>query len=267
MQRAVHGVDVHLLDRGAGLPTLLLHGNPDTADLWAGVIDQLAGRYHCLAPDLPGYGRSIAPPDFDLALDNMARFIDGLVEAVGIGEPLNLVAHDFGGHYGLAWAITHPEKVRRLAIMNTAFFSDYRWHSVGQLLRTPLVGEVVTALMTPSAIARAMRIGSPGITAAGLRYAATLRLSPATKRMMLRLYRVSDPMRFVGWEDRLLAVTARVPTWVLWGDRDPYVSATYADRFGARRVCHFAEGGHWLPLEVPEQVAERLTELFASSSS
>jgi haloalkane dehalogenase len=61
MAFTVRGVEVHLRDEGVGTPTLFLHGNPDSADLWDGVITRLRPHHHCLAPDLPAFGRSIAP--------------------------------------------------------------------------------------------------------------------------------------------------------------------------------------------------------------
>ncbi|MFN8477784.1 MAG: alpha/beta fold hydrolase, partial [Kouleothrix sp.] len=54
-----------IIDEGAGEPTLLLHGVPDSGEMWRGVIAQLAPRFRCIAPDLPGMGRSAAPAGFD----------------------------------------------------------------------------------------------------------------------------------------------------------------------------------------------------------
>jgi pimeloyl-ACP methyl ester carboxylesterase len=93
MELTVRGVEVHLVDEGAGMLALFLHGNPDSADLWDGVIARLRPHHRCLAPDLPGFGRSIAPKDFDCSFENLARFVDGMVQASGIGEPMALVEH------------------------------------------------------------------------------------------------------------------------------------------------------------------------------
>src|SRR5262249_41531502 len=98
---SAHGVETHVVERGQGIPTLFLHGVPDSAAMWDGLIAELAGAYRCIAPDLPGLGRSVAPPDFDLSLENKARFVDELLKALDISGPVNLVVHDFGGHYGL----------------------------------------------------------------------------------------------------------------------------------------------------------------------
>jgi pimeloyl-ACP methyl ester carboxylesterase len=88
-------------------------------------------------------------------------------------------------------------------------------------------------------------------------------MTPAMKRMVLKLYRASDPRYFAPWQDALAALLARTPAIVLWGDRDPYIDKRFAERFGAAEVHHFAEAGHWLAVEEPDAVAERLLAFFA----
>ncbi|MBA3533503.1 MAG: alpha/beta hydrolase [Ardenticatenales bacterium] len=246
---------------GAGQPTLFLHGNPDSSELWQGVIARLNNHYRCLAPDLPGFGRSLVPAGFDGSLEQMAAFIDALVQSIGIDEPLNLVVHDFGGPFGLAWAIKYPTKVKRLAIMNCNFFSDYHWHIWARIWRTPWLGELSMTLTNHWLFAREMRRGSRKLTTEQIRHTYNL-VSPTTQKMILRLYRAADPAKYAGWEDELVALTARVPTCVLWGDQDPYLPITHAKRFGAQEVHHFPDCGHWLPAEAPDQVSEKLIPFF-----
>jgi pimeloyl-ACP methyl ester carboxylesterase len=83
------------------------------------------------------------------------------------------------------------------------------------------------------------------------------------KKMIVRLYRASTPQLFAGWEDELLALTARVPTCVLWGDCDPYIPSRFAERFGTKQVHHFPDCGHWLPAEASNEVATHLLKFFA----
>ncbi len=78
------------------------------------------------------------------------------------------------------------------------------------------------------------------------------------KRWCLRLYRATDPKNFVGWEDRLMELTAKVPALVFLGDRDIYISRRYAERFGAQQVVHFPDCGHWVPVEAAEEVSNHL---------
>jgi pimeloyl-ACP methyl ester carboxylesterase len=263
MRLLVQGVDVYLVDRGQGPPTLFLHGNPDSSDLWRGLIERLHVRLRCLAPDLPGFGRSVAPADFDCSLENLGRFVDNLLGAVGVTERVNLVMHDFGGPFGLAWAVKHPDRGCRLVVMNTSFFADYRWHVWARVWRTPVLGEISMAAMNRWGFARAMRKGGPKLSDAYIDEVYRL-ITPAMKRMVLRLYRATDPGKYRGKEDQLLELTKRVPTLVVWGDRDPYIDKGFAERFGAQKVIHFPEAGHWVPVEEPEPVAT-LLEAFLGS--
>jgi pimeloyl-ACP methyl ester carboxylesterase len=253
----VEGIPISLIDRGAGTPTLMLHGIFDSAGTYQGVVEHLEGQVRCLVPDLPGFGRSGAPAAFDASLPHLAEFIEHLLDAAGIAEPINLVGYDIGATYGLAWAVTHPEKVRRLVIMNSNFFSDYEWHPWAKLWRTPVLGDLVMSAVTKSAFAKQLRATAPTISAAQARAAGEL-ITPAAKRMALRHYRALDSANFRGWEDRLRELTARVPTLVCWGDRDQFVSPSWAERFGAQEVVHFAQFGHWLPLEAPAAFSERV---------
>ncbi|MDX1740223.1 MAG: alpha/beta fold hydrolase, partial [Rhodothermales bacterium] len=112
--------DSHLFVReaGSGFPVLLLHGNPDSSDVWDDVIPHLSEDYRCITPDLPGLGRSKAPPDFDFSFENLGRVVEEIVDALGVSTPLHLVAHDFGGAFGMAWAVLRPDRVRTITIIN-----------------------------------------------------------------------------------------------------------------------------------------------------
>ena len=260
----VENIPIQVADHGSGTPTLLLHGIFDSADVWRGVTDRMQAKYRCLAPDLPGFGYSGESADFDCGLPHLAQFIDNLINALGIAEPINLVGYDIGATYGLAWAVTHPTKVRRLAILNANFFSDYKWHPFARLWRIPVVGEIVMAGLTEKNFARALVNSAPQIPLEQAREAARL-VTPAAKRMALRHYRALDSAVFRGWEDRLRDLTSHTPTLVCWGDQDPVISPSFAERFGAQEVHHFTANSHWLPLEAPGALAERLDAFFSNA--
>ena len=257
----VQNAAVNFIDTGVGTPTLFLHGNPDSSEMWGAVISRMQPRLRFLAPDLPGYGRSAFIPNFDTFLENMARWVDELVSNIGIREPLNLVAHDFGAQFGLAWAIRHAERVRRIAIFNTNFFSDYKWHPLAQIVRTPILGELGLAMFSEAQYTRQLRNDAPLVPAAYIPRVVE-GYTPSARKMAIRLYRGTDSKKFLGWEDELRQITAHVPTLVLWGDRDPYAPATWADRFGAQQVVHLPENSHWPMLEAPQVVAQRLDEFL-----
>ena len=260
----LHNVDVHLFDQGSGPPILFLHGNPDTAEMWHGVISRLDG-FRCLAPDLPGFGRSTVTGDFDCSLESMAAFVDELVVKVGVDEPLCLAVHDFGGPYGLSWAVRHSQKVRRIAILDSLYFADYRWHFWARVWRTPVLGELSMLLMNRLIFTLELRRGSRRLTPGHIRETWAW-IHPAMKRMVLKLYRATDPENFRGWEEELHALAAQIPVKVLWGAHDPYIPPRWAHHFGTGDVRVFEDCGHWLPAEAPARVAELLQGFFQGAN-
>src|SRR5690606_16390284 len=160
--------------------------------------------------------------------------------------------------YGLAFAALQPERLRSLSIFNTTFFPDYRWHFWGRVWRTPVLGELAMRISNrPLFVREAMRGGLPRAYADE----AYDNFSAETKRMVLRWYRAMDyPVVMRGWDERLLKATARTPKQVIWGDKDPFMPASTADRFDAP-VQHFPDCGHWVMAEKPEEAAKLVAAL------
>jgi len=252
--------------RGAGPAFLLLHGNPDTAELWDPVAGRLADLRRCLAPDLPGFGASDVPTGFDFSLESMAQWVNGVVDGLGIDGPVDLAVHDFGGPFGLAWAVRYPERVGRLILSNTIFFADYRWHAWARVWRTPVLGELSMLLMNRVMFSRELRRGGPGLPAEHIR-SSWERLRWRTRRTVLRLYRATDPESFAGWEGAMVALAREKQALVLWGGRDPYIGAGFAGRFGTDQVQVFPEIGHWVPLEAPEAWARAAREFLLAPAA
>ncbi len=69
-------------ESGQGAPTLLLHGSPDSHDMWLPLMEHLNTHVRSIALDLPGFGQSTLPDDFALTLDNMADFVRDVVAAL-----------------------------------------------------------------------------------------------------------------------------------------------------------------------------------------
>jgi pimeloyl-ACP methyl ester carboxylesterase len=251
----VQGVEVFVQQTGSGPPLLLAHGVPDTGRIWDEVLPRFATRYRCIVFDLPGFGRSRAPDDFDTSFGNLGRFLAELIAALGIDEPVSLLGHDYGGAFTMAFAALHPERVRRLVVSNHAFFvGAYTWHVWARLWRTPHLGELsMRTLRAWPLFYASMRIGSR-LHKAHIRQVHA-QLTPGMLRMILRLYRAADPEQFQLWEPRMLAATASIPCLVLWGEQDPYIPPWVADCFGARRVVRLPEAGHWVPKQAPERFA------------
>jgi len=119
-RRQVHGKEMAYVEAGTGDPILLLHGNPTSSYLWRNVIPHLAGLGRCIAPDLIGMGDSEklerSGPD-SYRLVEHRRYLDGLVDALGVGGRVTIVGHDWGSALGFDWAQRHRERVRGIAYM------------------------------------------------------------------------------------------------------------------------------------------------------
>jgi pimeloyl-ACP methyl ester carboxylesterase len=262
----VQGAKINFSDSGNGAATLFLHGIPDTGAVWNDVTRVVSSSYRCVVPDLPGFGRSAVPAGFQVTLNGMAEFIDAFLVAVGISEPVHLVVHDIGGPFGLAWAVLHPEKVKSITIMNTVFQSAYRWHRYGRICRTPILGELLHILMTQSGFAHSIRTNSGMTKPSREQISATyLFFTNSVRQMVLRVYRGLDPEVFQTWDTELQALAANVPSLVIWGDRDTYIGSRFAEQFGAQKVMHYPDCGHWPMVEIPHVVSRTLLEHFSEA--
>ena len=260
----VGGVDIHVTEWGDGPTVMLLHGNPDSGLMWEEVAQRLGRTCRCVAPDLPGFGHSEAPAGYQPSLDGMADFVEQFLLAAAIESPIDLIAHDFGGPFAFAWAVKHPGSVRRMVAINTVFFSDYRRHFWAHVWRTPLLGELSMAVMNRPMFAQELRRGSARISDAHIDQTWAL-MTPRMKKEVLRLYRAANPASFKSWENDFLALTAAKPTLVIWGDKDPYISPHFAERFNARQVIHLPQTGHWAPVESPVECADAILQFFAEA--
>ena len=115
--------DVDVFYREAGRPDapviLLLHGFPTASHLFRNLIPALADRYRLLAPDLPGFGNTVAPPRavFAYGFDQLTTVIDGFVDALGLTR-YALYLFDYGAPIGLRLALHHPERVSAIVTQN-----------------------------------------------------------------------------------------------------------------------------------------------------
>jgi pimeloyl-ACP methyl ester carboxylesterase len=268
----VQGIKTPVIDEGKGEVILFLHGVPDTGELWRGVIDRLKGQFRCIAPDMPGYGGTNAPDNFDYSIANRGQWVEDLLIALNISEPIIMVGHDHGGPFAITWAIQHEDRLRRLVITDTLYHRDYHWHFWARIWRTPIVGELTIAAQALKPFGYAlfefeMRRGSKGLAREHVRQTFE-RINPTAARQTLRLYRASDPELFAGWDDKFYALIKRVPTLVLWGDKDPYIGVDFPERLRGHgaEVVRFPDAGHWLPVEKATDFAEHLQQFIKQNA-
>lgn len=116
------GIQTNYHDQGAGFPALLIHGSGPGVSAWANwrkVLPGLAAFRRVIAPDIVGFGYTERPSGQPYTMDAWLAQVLGLIDALRL-EQVDLVGNSFGGALSLAFAIRHPDRVRRLILMGSA---------------------------------------------------------------------------------------------------------------------------------------------------
>lgn len=266
-----NGVRINVWAGGRGEPVLLLHGFPQTAQMWRKVVPGLLKDYSLVCPDLRGYGDSDKPRDgYDKK--SMARDMHEVMLALGFPR-YALVGHDRGARVSHRLAMDCPEAVKNLTVLDivpthTVFRDTGRelatvyWHWFFFL--TPDLPEIMLA-NSPEPFLRqifrslSFRQGAiePEMFAEYLR-AFTL---PGTIRASLEDYRAAATVDFAD-EERDLGKKLQCPTLAVWGEFGKMhilfdVLETWrqkaADVRGRPLPC-----GHFIPEEAPEELLAEL---------
>ena len=124
---------MHYLDEGKGDPVVMLHGNPTWSFLYRHLVSGLSNSYRCIAVDYIGFGLSDKPKNWSYLPQDHAKNVEILMEKLGLKD-ITLIVQDWGGPIGISYAISHPDNVKQLVIMNTWAWSvsddfHFRWFS------------------------------------------------------------------------------------------------------------------------------------------
>jgi pimeloyl-ACP methyl ester carboxylesterase len=235
-----------------------VHGVPNAGEMWHAFLERAGG----VAVDLPGFGESTKRADLDFTLTGQRRFLERFLDHLG-WERVRLVGHDWGGGFALAFAQAAPERVERLALVNSVpLLPGYRWHRVARLWRTKGVGELLMGSTNRITLRMGRRyFGLPE----ALDHEVLAHFDQGTQRAILMLYRSANEDVLAAAGRRLADVTA--PALVVWGDRDPYIAPRFGDglsaALGDATVDHLPDAGHWPWLDQAD-VIERVCAWIAA---
>ena len=254
----VDGVEIFVRrTEGEGPPVVFSHGNPTHSGQWVPFLECL--QRPAIAFDLPGFGRSATPSPrrFDYSMNGLARFYGRALDQLGVEEHA-LVVQDWGG-LALIDAMTHPERLDRLVIIDSvAFLPGYRWHRIARVWRTRGLGELANLTTTKAALRFISRESNatPGPIPRDFFEMIWAARRRGTWPAMLKLYR-SAP------EDSLAAAGVGLgrlecPALVAWGAHDPYIPVkfgrAYAERLPNAEYFELSDAGHWPWLDRPDLI-------------
>ncbi len=240
------GSPVHYRSAGSGeVPSLYLHGIPTSGADWLPFLERAGG----IAPDLAGFGASGKGGHLDYSLEGEAEFVAALLDELGI-EAVALVGHDWGAAAGLVFAQRHPERVKRVVLINAQpLFGGFRARGLSRLWQRPLLGELAMGSAQKWMLARELRKGGPWSEERIDEVWSDF--DQGTQRAILRLHRSTSERVLAATGGRLAELS--VPSLVIWGELDPWLGPElgrrYAELLRGARLELIADAGHWPWLE------------------
>jgi pimeloyl-ACP methyl ester carboxylesterase len=123
----INGVNIFYREAGPkDAPVLvLLHGYPSSSHMFRNLINDLSDKYHLIAPDYPGYGRSEQPPiaEFSYTFENYSVIVQELLDQLNI-KKYSLYLMDYGAPVGWRIASNHPERIETLIVQNGCAYDE-----------------------------------------------------------------------------------------------------------------------------------------------
>ncbi len=113
---------MHYVDEGTGEPVVMVHGNPTWSFIYRHLIKGLSKNFRCIAMDHIGFGLSDKPESWSYYPEDHAKNLKALIGKLNLKD-ITLVVQDWGGPIGLSYAVSKPENVKRLIILNTWMWS------------------------------------------------------------------------------------------------------------------------------------------------
>ncbi len=238
------------------MPAVFVHGVPETHLIWDPIRSKLS-RKDTIAVDMPGFGAPV-PEGFDATKEAYADWLTREIEK--IGEPVDLVGHDWGSLLTLRVASTRPDLIRTWTGGSGAVHPDYVWHDMAKMWQTPGVGEQVMEGMTGDALKAGLSGG--GVPADALDAIAS-QIDDTMKDCILKLYRSAVNVGNEWWDDLGNALERGM---LIWGMDDPYMAVKFAEglaEHSGAKLVRLNGIGHWWPVQAPDQAAKTLEEHWA----
>jgi pimeloyl-ACP methyl ester carboxylesterase len=282
-------VDIAVYEQGnpEGETVLLLHGWPDSHELWHNVVPLLTERFRVIRVDNRGHGESTDPPgSHAITVGKLAADYGAVIDAISPDRPVHILAHDWGS-VGSWELVTGTDATRRVAS-----FTSVSGPSLGHVaawgrsrLSRPTPRNLAGPLGAMASFSYAIFFSLPVLPALVLgrgdaerrwrRFVSRTERIPADQIHLgpnfrhdivsgLRIYRRvlldrrTNPLTAEG-------LSTKVPVQIIVGTRDPAVrQSCYADetRWADRVWFRVVKGGHWLPFSHPELLANAAGELI-----
>lgn len=258
---------------GEGKPIVFVHGYLVDGRLWDGVVDRLAGRFRCLAPDWPMGSQQVAmSPTADLSPPGVAATIAGFLEALDL-EDVTIVGNDSGGAMSQVLVTRHPERIGRLVLTNCDTHENFPpgiFKAMPPLAKLPggmavlgapfRIGAVGRRAFRPFAKTRIPDDLVASWLGPGLR-------DPAVNRDLKKVTIGMNKRHTLEAAAKLRG--SQLPILLTWAPGDKYFPISYAQRLAAEagnaRIVEIPDAKTFVPLDQPELLAKEIAQFAAAT--
>jgi haloalkane dehalogenase len=258
--RKFQGLRLAHIDEGKGPPVVFLHGEPTWSFLWRKVIPPIRDAgYRCIAPDLPGFGRSDKPIDLEwYTYDRHTASVAALFAELKL-QDATIVMHDWGGPIGLRVAVEQPDRIGRMVVLDSGLFTGHQkmtesWMAFRELAQRS------EDLPVSFLIRAGCRMAPPASVIAAYEAPFPNPASKAGARAFPLILPTTPQMEGAATGQRVLARLSSDPRpkLIIWGEDDAILPLEAGWRFAraiGAGVDHVIKGvGHYLQEDAGHQV-------------
>ncbi len=270
---------MHFVDEGVGDPLVLLHGDPTWGYLYRKFIPILSKHGRCIVPDHMGMGKSgMSRELYPFRLKHHIANLEGLLLHLDLHD-ITLVLHDWGGPVGFGVATRHPERIKRLVLMNTWAFAQWPGGPLPKLLELIRSDRGEKFVLEKNGYLDSALLGTAhhpeNLTQAVMNAYRAPFPTPESRGALLCWSRdipMSEhdfsfaEMRLI--EDGLMQFE-RLPTLLLWGMRDPVlresVLRVWQQKFPHAYTREIEDASHFLQEDTPEKILGYIEEFLEAN--
>ncbi len=277
----LNGQQYHYVNEGQGEPVIMVHGNPSWSFYYRNLVSALKDNYQTIVPDHIGCGLSDKPGDdqYSYTLEQRINDLESLLDHLDVKKDITLIVHDWGGMIGMGFAARHPDRVKRLVILNTGAFhlpqsKPFPWAL--WICRNTMLGSfLVRGFNAFSSIASYVGVKREAM-AADIRAAYVAPYNNWKNRIATLRFVQDIPLRagdsgydLVGSIGDKLSEFTNTPTLMCWGMKDfvfdHHFLTEWQKRLPHAEVHKFDDCGHYILEDASEEVVKLVVDFLAKN--
>jgi pimeloyl-ACP methyl ester carboxylesterase len=278
---SIGGHQMHTLDEGTGPSVLMVHGNPTWSFYYRNLVLALRENHRVVVPDHIGCGLSEKPPlaDYPYTLQRRVDDLEALVDSLDLGDQITLVLHDWGGMIGMSWAVRHPERIKRIVLLNTAAFpmpTSKRLPFTLSLVRNTALGAFLVNRMNAFAVGATFMASTRKKLSRPIRKAYCAPYDTAANRIATLRFVQDIPLSPADPSWHVVADTAAkldqfksTPALICWGAKDfvfdDHFLKEWQERWPHAQTHRFADCGHYVLEDAPEEIISHVKTFFEAN--